>query len=150
MKNLIYLSLLCLVFFSSNLQGAERITFTKGLFTENLAIEDLRRFYETGDTDGLGLLLSGDVTTPEQLKKLLGTTANNLRVADGSRVFRSKAGFQILLNLGQRIKPFRNATDDIAAKSLRAAVIKSLSDDNSFTVLEIFENYSADTIFVTI
>ena len=133
---------------SFSAHAATKVVFSKGAFTETILIKDLRNFFDTGDTDGLEVLFGENRTSPEKLKAALGRKIENLRLADASRVFRSKAGFQILLNLGKGIKPFRTASLDVAAKSLRGSIIKSLQGDQSATFLEIFENYSSDTIWL--
>jgi len=123
-------------------QAAESLTMINGAFARPVTMDELNLLVDEGVSDGgLHLVLSETNTEPADARAFLTQTIN-YDVASADALFRSAEGMAMISELSEIIMPRSTGKDSESA--LRAAVIKSLMDDNTLTPLEIVANYPVD------
>lgn len=123
-------------------KAADNLTLINGALNVSVPYTQLKTLAETGVADGnLVLVLDDADETPEAARKFL-TTQMDYDIASADALLNSAEGDAMLTKLGKVIAP-RNANED-GKQALRAAILKSLMDDNTITPLEIIANYPTD------
>lgn len=119
-------------------QAADRVTIAR-MEHRSVPIEALKALAEDGEVDGyLYQVIDGIGETPETAQELLSTPMS-YGLVPADKLFNSPEGEDFLSGLSQYIMPYDN---DVAAnQALRSAIISSLADDGTMTIVEILENY---------
>lgn len=125
--------------------AAEKVVLRYKVFRRSIAVEDLTRFAETGETTRAlrtYLRLSGQ--EPEKIRQTL-TNPVEVNIVTLDRVLNSIVGDVVLGQLSQYIyTPSR----DEDKKAMRAALILSASEDNQISLLEIMQNYPTQEVHI--
>lgn len=125
-------------------QAAEEIVITYGFLQQSIAVEDLANFAETGEqTLTLSLLMGASGQDPETVREVLIREVP-LKQRLAKQVLYSPPGEAALREVGTVVH--HNASDG-REEALRAAIMMSAADDR-VTLLEIFENYPTDEMYV--
>jgi hypothetical protein len=134
-----------------SVQAAEALTMIIGPINRSITLSDLEDLAENGRARGdLRTVLNIADLSPEQASEFLQKPIS-FDLVTAARILYSTPGEAILKQLGSIIAP-RHVIDDpeVGAVALRSAVILSLSGDNSFTPLELVENYPTKSARVNV
>lgn len=125
-------------------QAAEDIVLTYGFLRHSIPVADIAHFAKTGkQSPSLGLIISLSQQDPAMFRDVLNRDVPvNYLVLQGA--LNSDHGDTLLAEAGQVIHP-DTRTDSVPA--LRAAIATS-AQDNQLSLLELFENYPTDTMYV--
>jgi hypothetical protein len=125
--------------------AAENVVLTYGVFNETVSVESLQTLVETGETTAsLDFLFNVMNITPEQARSTL-TQDVEVSVNFIDDVFYSLPGEFVLFQMGQ---VFHNKARRANIQALRSSLILSASEDNNLTLLEFFEKYPNETLYV--
>jgi Alpha/beta hydrolase of unknown function (DUF1400) len=127
-------------------QAAERISVTTGAFLRSIEIAEIESWVETGDPGSLASLFRLAKIDQEELRKQLSATID-LDVVAADKVLNSDLGYEILLQVGAAVKPYRNAPPEIAAKAIRSAFVLSCADGPT-SVLKVLRTFPTDQVIV--
>ncbi|MBE9039238.1 alpha/beta hydrolase [Oscillatoriales cyanobacterium LEGE 11467] len=125
--------------------AAQDVVLTYGVFERSVSVESLQKLAETGETTPtLDFLLNVTNTPPEAAQSALNAKLGvSLGFVDD--VFNSLPGEYALFQLGQI---FYNKARFAEIQALRAAIVLSVSEDNELTLLEFFEKYPNQELYV--
>lgn len=124
--------------------AAKDIVLTYGFLRHSIPVSEITRFAETGkQSPSLALLVSLSQQDPALLREALNRTVPvNYLVLQGA--LNSSHGDSILAEASQVVHPNRR---EESVPALRAAIATS-AQDNRVSLLEFFENYPTDTMYV--
>ncbi|MDY6936246.1 MAG: alpha/beta hydrolase [Cyanobacteriota bacterium] len=125
--------------------AAESVVLTYGIFERTVSVESLRRLAETGEsTPTLDFIFNATNTSATAAQSVLNARLGvSLQFVDD--VFYSLPGEYALFQLGQI---FFNKARFAEIQALRAAFILAVSEDNELTLLEFFEKYPNQELYV--
>ncbi len=125
--------------------AAEKITFTYGIASQSIAIEELDTFAETGEiSPTLNFLLNHSKQNPLMIRWLLTQEFPGdikliydfLNTAPGEYV------------LAQTSNIVNSDSERANVKALRGALIAAASDDNQISLLELLHHYPTKRVYV--
>ena len=125
--------------------NAKQIVITYGLFRPSFDLSDLESFAETGIVPPAWQIYL-NLTGLEADRLHQGLTQKiQVDVALVDRVLNSSLGNQLLDQIGQILHtPSRQAS----TAALRAALVIAASNDNQISLLEFFQNYPVQTLYI--
>jgi hypothetical protein len=107
-----------------------------------LTIKSVENLAKTGEPEGLMSAILEDIgESPETAQQILTETVD-YPVGAADRLFNSEAGKDILTQLSEGFLPISEGEE--GEQALRSAIIMSLADDGSLSVLAILQNYPVD------
>ncbi len=125
--------------------GAEQLILKYGPLQRSLPISALEELAETGQPNPeLSLYLALAQQSPEQLRRGL-TEPITLTPGLLDRALSHPLGRVALSEMGRYVHPPSNQANGLA---LRAALLQSVSDDNTLTLLEVLRNYPTREVAV--
>lgn len=132
---------------STNARASQEIVLKYGVMTQSVAVADLETFVETGKmSPSLRFLIGVSKQEPENVRqaltKELGVSPTLL-----SDIFNSLPGEYGLFQAGQIIHP-KFKPNRALIPGLRGALIISASGDNKISMLELFQNYPTQQMYV--
>ncbi|MBD3880237.1 alpha/beta hydrolase [Phormidium tenue FACHB-886] len=133
------------MFSSSPTAAAERVVLKYNVIQRSVAVEDLAKFAETGETSRplrTYLRMSGE--DPQAIRESL-TKPVSIDAVMLDRVLNSFAGEAVLSQLSQYVYTRSGEEDE---KAMRAAMVLSAREDNEITLLELMQNYPTQEVQV--
>ncbi len=132
---------------NNNANASEYITLQYGMLGETIPIEELNELSETGKASG-ALKEVLDIAHEDQTEaqKILNEEIE-INVATLYKLLNSKPGEFVLSELAKVIH-----VDGYVAgvPALRAAFVNSAASDNRLSLLEVFQNYPTETMYVNV
>lgn len=125
--------------------ASEEIIFTYGGASQSVDLEELQVFAETGETSpALDFLLEFGQHNPWMMRWILTQEfpANTKIVSD---LFNTAPGEYVL---SQTSNVVGSKSERANVTALRGALIASASDDNTISLIELFENYPTKQVYV--
>lgn len=129
---------------SSTAKAADRIEIRRSeVDFRSLSFDSLEHLAKTGDALGvLSATLEDFNESPADARRTL-TEEASYPLVDASTLFNSAAGDDFLEELTEIIVPEAGGDAKVA---LRSAILQSLVDDNTLTILEVLENYPVNAV----
>ncbi len=131
----------------NNANASEYITLQYGMFGETIPIEELNELSKTGKASG-ALKEVLDIAHEDQTEaqKILNEEVA-INVATLYKLLNTKPGEFVLSELAKVIH-----IDGYVAgvPALRAAFVNSAASDNRLSLLEVFQNYPTETMYVNV
>lgn len=129
---------------STAAHAAKDLVLTYGFLRHSIPVSDIAEFADTGkQSPSLGLIIGLSQQDPALLQNALNRTVPvNYLVLQGA--LNSSHGDSILAEAGQVVHPHSR---EESVPALRAAIATS-AQDNRVSLLEFFENYPTDTMYV--
>jgi predicted dienelactone hydrolase len=126
--------------------GAERVKIYYGILERSIPIKSLEIYAKTGQIDN-NLAAYAQYVDEKQLQQLKRTLLApiSLNVVEVSQFLYTPIGERLLERLGEIIR-LESGLNGFYA--IRAALILSAAQQESFTLLDILRNYSSDTISI--
>ncbi len=129
----------------SEAKASEEIIFRYGGATQSVSLEDLQIFAETGETSAsLNFLLKVGKQNPELIRWIMKQQfpADTKLIYD---LLNTAPGEYILSQTGSFVS---SKSERANVKALRGALVKSASDDNVISLIELLENYPTQQVYV--
>ena len=129
----------------SEAKASEKIVFQYGVVTQSVSLEDLQILAETGETSSsLNFLLKVGKQNPELIRWIV----RQQFPADTKLIYNllnTAPGEYILSQTGSFVG---SKSERANVKALRGALVKSASDDNAISLIELLENYPTQQVYV--
>ena len=129
----------------NRVMAAEKITFTYGVASQSLAIEELDTFAATGEaSSALNFLLTHSQQNPLMIRWILTQQfpADIKLIYD---LFNTAPGEYVLTQTSNIVNTKSERAD---VKALRGALIASASDDSQISLLELLHQYPTQQVYV--
>ncbi|MBP0020186.1 MAG: alpha/beta hydrolase [Cyanobacteria bacterium SBLK] len=126
-------------------EAAEEIVFTYGPFQQSFDVENLKAFAETGEVArDVKVLLRYSGQEPETLRRIMSAELNVdfLFLYDALSTL---PGEYALFELGNIIHTKSRRAN---IQALRAAIVMSARGDNRISLLDFFQNYPLDRMYI--
>ncbi len=132
---------------SSQALASEEIILSYSALGQSVSVRDLETFVETGEmSSSIRFLINATKQDPDDVRNAL-TKEIGLSLTFLSDVLNSLPGEYALFQAGQIIHP-KSKPNRALIPSLRGALILSTSDDNKISLLEFFQNYPTQQMYV--
>ena len=132
---------------SSKALASEEIILSYSALGQSVLVQDLETFVETGEmSSSVRFLIDVTKQNPDDVRTAL-TKEVGLSLTFLSKVLNSLPGEYALFQAGQIIHP-KSKPNRALITSLRGALILSASDDNQISLLEFFQNYPTQQMYV--
>lgn len=132
---------------SSKALASEEIILSYSALGQSVLVQDLETFVETGEmSSSVRFLIDVTNQNPDDVRTAL-TKEVGLSLTFLSKVLNSLPGEYALFQAGQIIHP-KSKPNRALITSLRGALILSASDDNQISLLEFFQNYPTQQMYV--
>ena len=125
--------------------SSERIVFTYGGFTQSVSLEELQNFADTGETsNSVETLLDYGDQNPFLMRWILRQEfpANTKIVSD---LLNTPPGEYVL---SQTSNVVGSRAERANVTALRGALVKSASDNNLVSLMELLDNYPTEEVYV--
>lgn len=129
--------------FSGRAIAAEEIVLRYGVFERVVAVSDLSKLAETGETTSqLRSYFDSANVTAEEVQELL---TNDIAVSGVSldRILDNPIGDLVLDEVSKSIYP---ESGSAGRQAMRAALVLSAVDDDRITIIEVLENYPTSRV----
>lgn len=131
----------------SDALASEEIILNYSGFGQSVSVSDLETFVETGEmSSSIRFLVNVTDQEPEAVRNAL-TKEFGLSLTFLSDVLNSLPGEYALFQAGQIIHP-KYKPNRALITSLRGALILSASDDNQISMLELFQKYPTQQMYI--
>ncbi|MDB9312642.1 alpha/beta hydrolase [Spirulina sp. CS-785/01] len=126
-------------------EAADQVVLTYGPIQETISVEDFVEFAETGEqSNDLQVLLGYSGQDPEMVQQFL-TSEVGLDFLFAHDVLNTIFGEYALFEMGDIIHTKSKRAN---IQSLRGGILMSLSDDGRISLLEFFQNYPLEYMYV--
>lgn len=125
--------------------ASEDIIFKHGGATQSVTIEELQTFAKTGETStSLETLFKFGKQNPNLIRWIIRQqfTANTKVVYD---LLNTAPGEYVLSQTGNVLG---SKSERANIKALRGALVRSISDDNTISLIELLENYPTKEVYI--
>lgn len=125
--------------------AANLIVFRYGSFSETFSVQELRDFAQTGkQSSTISYYLQRTNQQPEAVRNSLNREIP-VKVTTLDRVLNSPVGDVVLDRISRTIQTPVNESN---RQALRAALVLSASGDNRLSLIEVFQNYPTQELYV--
>ena len=132
---------------SSNALASEEIILSYSALGQSVSVQDLETFVETGEmSSSIRFLVDVTQQNPDDVRNAL-TKELGLSLTFLHDVLNSLPGEYALFQAGQIIHP-KSKPNRALITSLRGALIISASDDDKISLLEFFQNYPTQQMYI--
>lgn len=133
------------LFASDPASAANAIVFRYGALSETFSVQELTDFAQTGrQSSTINYYLRRTNQNPEAVRSALNREIP-VRVTTLDRVLNSPVGDVALDRISRTIQTPVNTSN---RQALRAALVLSASGDNRLSLLEVFQNYPTQELYV--
>ena len=132
---------------SSKAIASQEIILNYSALGQSVSVQDLETFVETGEmSSSIRFLVGATKQNPDDVRNAL-TKEISLSLTFLSDVLNSLPGEYALFQAGQIIHP-KAKPNRALITSLRGALILSASGDNKISLLELFQNYPTQQMYI--